>query len=282
METVRAAAVSWAIQECASPDAFLGHAADLVGRAARLGAELVVLPESIDLERISYHGPIPQEDVAATLASEFPQVRAHCESLARDYGITLVAGSHLHEVEGQYFNSALVCTPDSSFLQPKNVLTQWELEEWRISEGQGLKLAEDQRLGTLVCYDSEFPGSARALCEAGAKILAVPAYNEFPRGFHRVRWSCHARSVECQVFVIHSALVGSLGREPVSRTYGSSAILCPPVEPFREDGILAQTPFNEESIAVADLPIGLIEEARDRDDVRNWHDRDKGNWQILT
>lgn len=282
METVRAAAVNWEVRECPSLDAFVDHASELVGQAVQLGAELVVLPESIDLERISYHGRIPQDLVAPTLAPEFPQVRQPFEQLAKESGITLVAGTHLHEADGVYLNSALVCTPDGSLLQPKNVLTQWEVEEWQIAEGAGLRLLDSSKLGTLVCYDCEFPGSARALCEAGAQILAVPAYNEFVRGFHRVRWSCHARSVECQVFVIHAALVGTLGREPVARTFGSSAILCPPVDPFHESGILAETPFNQESIAIADLPIGMIEEARGRDDVRNWHDRDKGTWKIIS
>lgn len=280
MDKIRAAAISWEIRQIPDLPAFLEHATELVEQSVNLEAQLVVLPESIDLERISYHGRVPQDEVALTLASEFPEVRNHFENLSQKHNLTLVAGTHLHESNGQFINSALICTPEKSFLQPKNVLTQWEVEEWRISEGEGLKIEPKIPLGTLVCYDCEFPTSAKVLCEEGVKVIAVPAYNEVVRGFNRVRWSCHARSVECQVFVIHAALVGTLHREPVARTFGSSAILCPSVDPFHESGILAETPFNQESIAVADLQLDLIEIARNRDDVRNWHDRNKGTWQI--
>ncbi|ARU40647.1 hypothetical protein CCB80_05625 [Armatimonadetes bacterium Uphvl-Ar1] len=280
MASLRVAAASWEVREIPNLQAFLDHCTDLVVQAIEHGAQLIVLPESIDLERISYQGMVPQDQVARTLAPDFPEVRAHFESLSRNHSVTILAGTHIHEVYQAFYNSALICTPDGSFTQSKNVLTQWELAEWQIQSGSGLTLEPNLELGTMVCYDSEFPPAARALCEAGAKILAVPAYTEVRCGFNRVRWSCHARTVECQTFVIHASLVGSLGREPVTTTFGSSAILCPSVAPFNETGILAETPFNQEAIAIADIDLELIELARNGDDVRNWHDRDRGNWAV--
>ncbi|MFM9874590.1 MAG: nitrilase-related carbon-nitrogen hydrolase [Fimbriimonadaceae bacterium] len=280
MDTVRAAAVSWEIREVESLEAHLKHATELIDQAVSLGAELVVLPESIDLERISYLGRVPQEEVADALSPDFPVVKAHFESLAKEYNLTIVAGTHLNQQGINYVNSALICTPTKSILQNKNVLTQWEVNEWNISPGYGLQIEPNLNLGTLVCYDCEFPLAAQSFCEAGAQIIAVPAFNEVVRGFNRVRWSCHARAVECQIFILHAALVGTLHREPVARTYGSSAILCPSVDPFHESGILSETPFNQESIAIADLDLNMIEVARNQDDVRNWHDRNKGDWTV--
>lgn len=280
MASLRVAAINWEVREIPDFQAFLDHCTDLVSQANEQGAQLIIFPESIDLERISYHGMVPQDQVAQTLAPEFPDVRAHFESLSRTHATTILAGTHIHEVNQAFYNSALICTPNGSFTQSKNVLTQWELAEWQIQSGRGLTLEPDLALGTMVCYDSEFPPAARALCEAGAKILAVPAYTEVRRGFNRVRWSCHARTVECQTYVIHASLVGSLGREPVTTTFGSSAILCPSVAPFNETGVLAETPFNQEAIAIADIDLDLIDLARDGDDVRNWHDRDQGNWIV--
>lgn len=280
MESITAAAVSWQIREVNSHDEFLDHATSLITQAVSLGAKLIVLPESIDLERIAYHGNIPQCEIALVLAPEFPIVKSHFETLAKNHGITIVAGTHLNQRNNQYFNSALICTPQSSFLQDKNILTQWEKNEWQISNGEGLKFDPNTKLGTLICYDSEFPPASRALCEADAKIIAVPAYTETTRGHNRVRWSCHARAVECQIYIIHAALVGNLGREPISQTYGSSAIVCPSVYPFPETAILAETPLNQEGIAIAELNLTLIESARNQDDVRNWNDRDKGCWTI--
>ncbi len=111
-------------------------------------------------------------------------------------------------------------------------------------------------------------------------IQCVPAYTETKHGFHRVRWCCHARTVENQIFVAHSSLVGDLGREPVLKTFGSSAVLCPPLHQFPESGVLAETEMNEEGIAITDLDLDLLEEARATGDVRNWHDRHSSSWEL--
>jgi len=80
--------------------------------------------------------------------------------------------------------------------------------------------------------------------------------------------------------VIHSSLVGALGREPVPSTYGSSAILAPAVRQFPANGILAETEMNEEGLIIADLDLDLLEEARNTGDVRNWHDRHASDWPL--
>ncbi|RYG45024.1 hypothetical protein EON79_13610, partial [bacterium] len=114
-----------------------------------------------------------------------------------------------------------------------------------------------------------------------AKILAVPSWTETQRGFQRVRWSCQARAVEHQTFVIHASLVGGFGYEPVPDSVGSSAIIAPSVEPFPVEAILAQSPYNEESLIVADLDMAMLDEARLRGEVRNWEDRDRGTWTVV-
>ena len=277
---MRVAAVSWAIREVRSFAEYLAHLDHLIALACREQAQLVVLPESIDLERCSLRPDLAKHEIPQYLAEGVHKVFHQIESLAYEHKITLVGGTHLRHDGEKYVNSAIIATPDGVTFQDKNVLTQWELNEWEIDHGAGLSLTPGSSLGVTVCYDVEFPGSVRALAEAGCKVIAVPAFNEVQRGFHRVRWTCHARTVECQVYVIHAALVGSLGREPVPTSYGSSAVLCPSVLPMPESGILAETPLNAEGVAIADIDLSLIEVARNSDDVRNWHDRDRGLWQV--
>jgi predicted amidohydrolase len=143
-------------------------------------------------------------------------------------------------------------------------------------------LPTDPPLGVAVCYDIEFPACAETLTESGCLALAVPAFTETMRGFQRVRWCAQARATERQVFVLHASLVGSLNREPVPTTYGSSAILTPSVLPFPETAILAETPMNQEAVAVADLDWESLLAARESDDVRNWHDRHRGDYRLIT
>src|SRR3569832_94081 len=126
---------------------------------------------------------------------------------------------------------------------------------WQRVPGQNLIRMHDSRLGVTICYDSEFPESGRALAEEGVLVQCVPAFTETQRGFQRVRWSCRARAIENQNFVVHASLVGSLGREPAPSTYGSSAILTPSIEPFPIEAVLAETELGEEGVIVADLDL---------------------------
>lgn len=278
---MRVAAVSWEVRQIDNLNEFLGHIEDLVAYAVRQEAELVVLPESIDLERTSYIKFKDSEDIPVQMAKDAPAVFEHVRQLSQTYNISLVGGCHLREHEANIINSAVIAENGALSFQDKNVLTQWELHEWKIDAGRGLVPFQNGKAGCLVCYDSEFPDSGRALVENGAQLLCVPAFNETIRGFQRVRWSCHARSVELQVYVIHAALVGSLGREPVPTTYGSSAVLCPSVLPMPESGILAETQLNLEGVAVAEIDLDALQVARNSDDVRNWNDRNLGDWTIL-
>jgi len=131
-----------------------------------------------------------------------------------------------------------------------------------------------------VCYDCEFPESSRVLAESGMLVQVVPAFTETRHGFGRVRWSCHARAIENQLFVVHASLVGSLGREPVVSAVGSSAVLTPPIEPFPPGAVLAETDFGVEGVALAEIDFATLLKAREGGDVRNWNDRNRGDWTV--
>lgn len=267
---MRVAAVSWSIRPIAREEEFYAHLSELVGRAAEARAELIVLPELPVLELLALEPNLPQDEIAPWLASHASTYRAELSRLERETGALIVGGSH---IEGR----RNVCSFGSR-VQSKNVLTQWELSEWGLEPGAGMVLYGG--IGVTICYDVEFPLAGRAVAEAGAKVLCVPSFTETQHGFQRVRWSSQARAIENQIFVVHASLVGSLGREPVPSTYGSSAILTPSVPPFPESAILAETPFGEEGFAVAELEFDDLRKCREEGDVRNWHDRDKGDWAV--
>jgi predicted amidohydrolase len=163
--------------------------------------------------------------------------------------------------------------------QQKVKLTRYEREMWKLAQGNGLDIADELPMGVTICYDCEFPESGRILAERGVLLQCVPAFTETMHGFHRVRHSCHARAIENQNFVVHSSLVGSLGREPAPAAMGSSAIIAPSIEPFPADGILAETQMNEEGIAIAVLDFNQLARSRESGDVRNWQERDARPWE---
>lgn len=260
---------------------YFGHWHDLVSEAHDEGAKVVVFPELHLLELLPLAKKVKPEDSAEYLVQYCEAMEEWISRISDSSGMIIVGGSHFRRTtDDRIENVCAVGVPGQDIvLQPKNNLTVYESEAWNIKQGRGLaRLPEG--LGVNVCYDSEFPGAARALAETGMKTLCVPSWTETRRGFQRVRWSCLARSIELGIFVVHSSLVGDLDREPVPWTFGSSMIAAPSVDPFPEEAILRETPINEEGVVYADLDYEMLEEARTKGEVRNWQDRDGGDWTV--
>lgn len=274
---VVASSIAWKIRRVTCFAEFEQHLEALVQACPDSG--LIVLPEFFSFELLSAYGEGPEAMIK--LADDFTKITAVLQRLALLKSATIVGGSHVARVGSSYQNLCPLVTATEVTLQAKVKLTQFEMHEFRLTAGMGLRKPY-RDIASLICYDSEFPEAARVLAEAGATTLCVPAFTETIRGFQRVRWSCQARAIENQIFVIHSSLVGSLDREPVPVTYGSSAILAPSVLPFPESAILAETPLNEEGVATAELDFELLAACRQSDDVRNWQDRAPSRWKLLS
>jgi len=255
---------------------------DLVSLAHDQDAELIVLPEYTVLELLGIEPTLAQHRVPDYLVQYAEALENWLLRIAASSGITIVGGSHFRRREsGRIGNACAVASPDGRLAVTwKNKLTVFERQIWGLEAGDCLKRLQDFRLGALVGYDAEFPEAARNLAEEGAEALIVPAFTETRYGFQRVRWCCHARAVENQVFVIHASLVGSLDREPVPAAFGTSAILTPCFDPFPERAILAETECNEEGVASADLDFAVLATCRENGPVRNWHDRYPNHWTV--
>ncbi len=279
---MRVAACNWEIASLRHRDEFYDRLFAVGTSALKDGVDLLVLPECIVLELASLYPDLTGPDLMVRIAEEADRFEQAISKMASEIG-AVIGGSHFRvrdsdhvEHFSRFAADGVVCD------QPKNVMTQFERHEWRLQRGRGLFPASflGRTVGTLVCYDSEFPSATRALVEAGAELVCVPAYTETRRGFQRVRWSCQARALENQIYVIHASLIGSFGREPIPTTFGSSAILCPSVRPFPESAVLAETPLNQPGLAIADLDFDMLAACREDDDVRNWHDRNEGDWTV--
>ena len=277
---LRAAAIALRLRFVKSDSGYFGHLHDLLSEAHDEGAQLAVLPELHVLELLPLAGDLNERLAPRYLIQYAEALEQWISRIADSSGMTIVGGSHFKEIDGEIRNVAPIAVPGQPLiLAEKNNLTRYEADFWKIANGKGLSLV-DPGVGVTVCYDSEFPEAARALAEAGMKVQAVPAWTETRRGFQRVRWSCLARAVENQTFVIHSSLLGGFGNEPVPESFGSSAIIAPSVEPFPMEAILRETPLNEEGVVVADLDYDALEASRTKGEVTNWSDRNTGQWVV--
>ena len=279
---VRTAAVAWHVRKNRGDSGYFGHFHDLVSEAYDEGAELVVFPELHVLELLSLEPRLNPKNAAKYLAQYATAIEEWLERISKSSGMTIVGGSHFKATDDKIKNVCAIAQPEKPILiAEKNNLTAYERDVWQMEEGKGLVQFEPH-CGVTICYDSEFPASGRALAEAGCLIQCVPAWTETARGFQRVRWSCLARAIEHQNFVVHASLVGGYDREPIPFSYGSSALIAPSIEPFPVEAILRETPINEEGVVIADLDFEHLEVARNHGEVRNWRDRNSGKFEVET
>ncbi|MER3496088.1 MAG: hypothetical protein C4321_01485, partial [Chloroflexota bacterium] len=176
---IRAAAAAWRIRPIRSDANFFGHIHDLVSQAYDEGAQLLVLPELFCLELLQLEPMLDQSKSPAYLLQYAAAIEEWLVRIAQNSGLVIVGGSHFKKGAGEEIvNTCPIAFPDGTLIfQPKNNLTGYEREKWglaRTTQLQGLPAP----LGTLVCYDSEFPEAARRLAEGGAQVLCVPSWTE--------------------------------------------------------------------------------------------------------
>ena len=134
-------------------------------------------------------------------------------------------------------------------------------ESWRESAayagGKRAVVAETPLgpVGLSICYDLRFPDLYRALSNAGATLLSIPAAFTVPTGEAHWHVLLRARAIEAGAFVVAAAQTGRHqdGRE----TYGHSLVVDPWGEVLLDMGM-------EPGLGFADLDPGRVEEVRRR------------------
>jgi predicted amidohydrolase len=261
MTMLRAAAVQ--LQSTKDRDRNLAAADRLTRAAAADGAELVVLPERLDLRGSA------QDYAAGAETLEAGRPLEWATRLARELGIDLVAGSIAERREGheRVANTSIHVGPDGELKAVYRKIHMFDVEvggvEYRESEhsepADEIVLSgtsSGTKLGLTICYDLRFPELYRILTLEGARIVTVPA--NFTRVTGEAHWEVllRARAIENQVFVI--APGQGRGPGPEGDSYGNSMI----VDPWGE--ILARAGGEGESFVAADLDLARQDEVREK------------------
>lgn len=267
----RLAAVNWELRPAKRFQEFVQHLKYIVNQAALNSVDILVLPEYFSLEILAAAKDCSEEQMPMLLSQYFPKIKRVLRELAVHYSITIVGGSSFRRHRGLVLNSSITAFSDGSFLiYDKQNLVAYEKDVWSLSANQMCgNMFSGNDFSVQICFDIEFPEISRAQVFSGSPILCVPSYTHSLHGFNRVRWSCHARSVEYQCFVAQACLVGEMPELDLVG-YGKAAILSPPVEPLPGEGILMETALNKEGLAYADVNIKDLDFARKYGEVRNW------------
>jgi deaminated glutathione amidase len=256
---VRAAAVQ--LNCTPDMDRNLEVAERLVRDAATDGAELIVLPERMDVRGTT-------EDYAAAASGLDGRPIAWARDLARELRIDLVAGSIAERRAGhrRLSNTCAHIGPNGEIQAVYRKIHMFDVEVGGVTycESEHSEPADEivlshtadgTGLGLSICYDLRFPELYRILALRGARIVTIPA--NFTRVTGAAHWDVlvRARAIEDQLFVIAPGQIG--GRPPDGESFGNSLI----VDPWGE--VLARAGDGEQFVA-ADLDLTRQAELREQ------------------
>jgi len=197
--------------------------------------------------------------------------------MAIKYNVNIIAGSHPVKIQEEVKNISFICLRDGSIYEQTKIHTTSNEKYWgNISGGDKISAIETDcgSIGVLICYDVQFPELARHLVDQGANILFVPYMTKERQGYNRIRYCAQARAIENQCYVVMSGNVGNLPRiHNMDINYAQSCIITPCDFPFARDGIASDTTPNVETIAISDISLQNLFEARNAGTVLNLKDR---------
>lgn len=216
-------------------DANLRDAAELIARAARAGAQLVVLPEYFCIM-----GRSDRDKVAARETDGAGPIQAFLAAEAARHGVWLVGGTTPIDTPNaeRVKNSVLVYDPqgervtrydkihlfafsrgEESYDEARTIAPGRELSSFEFEAAGGPRI----KVGLSVCYDLRFPELYRAL--APVDLILVPA--AFTATTGRAHWETllRARAIENLCYVLAAAQGGR--HENGRATYGHSMLIDP-------------------------------------------------------
>ncbi len=209
-----------------------GTIVDAVAAAKSGGAAMLFTPEMsglLDRNRIRAATSIVAEDEDGVLAA--------VRGAAATHGMWVHLGSlAVLRPDGRYANRAFVIDADGAIRAQYDKLHLFDVdlptgESWRESStyapGETAVVVDTPvgRLGLSICYDLRFPDLYRALSDAGATVLAIPAAFTVPTGAAHWHVLQRARAIEAGAFVIAAAQSGT--HADGRTTYGHSLVVDP-------------------------------------------------------
>ncbi|KAJ1647390.1 Omega-amidase nit3 [Coemansia erecta] len=247
----------------AQKTANLSNARTKVVEAARMGANMVMLPECFNSPYGTQYFAQYAEDLRATESSE--SLRA-LSSMAKDSGVFLVGGTvpEKESTTGDLFNTCTVWNPQGEMVAKHRKIHLFDINfpgRMVFKESEVLKSGNEitefstpwGRFGLGICYDIRFPELAMIAARRGCVGMLYPgAFNTTTGPMH---WELllRARAMDNQIFA--AACSPARDIEAGYQAWGHSTV----VDPYAR--VIATTD-EKQDIVYADLDFKLIQEVR--------------------
>ena len=233
----------------------------LVRRAAGLGADLVVLPETWTVMGAR------EQMIAGAQALDGPAI-TWARAIAAELGIDLIAGSFAERRDG-----APLLSNTSVHLDPRGEITavyrkihlfDVEIDGGVYSEASTYAsgteivtttLASGTPAGLSICFDLRYPELYRILALRGAQLLTVPS--AFTLRTTRDHWETllRARAIENQCFVVAP---NQIGAHPGGLRSGGRSLI---IDPW---GVVLAGAADAEGVIVAELDFAALQRVREQ------------------
>ena len=178
----------------------------------------------------------------------------HLANIAEEFGLYLICGvPELDSRSKEIFDSSVLIRPDGGIVGTYRKIHLWKLERRYFTPGKRFHVFNTRigKIGLGVCYDLEFPESARALALQGAEIIVYSSAQPHPMEAH-VDAYIRSRAGENCLYVCHS---NRIGREGEITFFGQSQIVSPECKVLTKLG-------REKGFATARLDLGMIHRLR--------------------
>jgi N-carbamoylputrescine amidase len=262
------------------PDENLARAVGRVHEAAKLGAQVVCLPELFLTQYFCQREDASLFDLAEPIPGPTTEKLSQA---ARQAGVSVIASIFEKRAPGIYHNTAAMIDADGKLLGiyrkmhiPDDPLYY---EKYYFTPGDlGFKAFDTKfgRVGTLVCWDQWYPEGARLTALQGAHVLFYPTaigwhpaekeqYGEVQHDAWRTIQRAHAIANGVYVAVVNRVghetgdIRGKAASGAGLEFWGGSFIS----DPFGK--VLAEASHDKEEILVGEIDLHALEDIR-----RNW------------
>jgi predicted amidohydrolase len=225
------------------------------------GAEFIALPETVGLIE-----PVNEQIPALTYGEADDIGLAAFRAKACEHGVMILVGSQLILENDRIFNRCFLLDETGEIRARYNKLHMFDIElkngeAYResdaIAPGDRAVTVETRfgKLGLSICYDLRFGGLYRALAQAGAEFITIPA--AFTQTTGQAHWHTlvRARAIETGAFIIAPNQCGHHADKRYS--YGHSLIIDPWGEILADGGA-------EPGVIYADIDLEQVEKVRSR------------------
>jgi predicted amidohydrolase len=200
-------------------EANLGRIESAMQQAAGAGGRAILFPE------LFLTGYFLSEQLAGLAEPpDGPSLR-RLSALARRYGLLTICGWPEATGRPLLYNSAIIIERDGSVVGCYRKTHLFGREPDFFAGGDRIQAFDSSvgRIGILICYDMEFPETARILALDGAAILLTPTANMDPYAAYQAVYT-RARAMENGVYVATANTVGDLDG---FHFFGESSVIGP-------------------------------------------------------